>query len=208
MGLFDLGVGGLYRGAKSFMNPGKGYEKAQDQYDNYYNQSQDYLQPYNQNGQDIYPELRDATSNLLNPMSLMDKFLQDYEMSDAAKFSQNRAHESGLNALSATGMMGSTPGLQALQYGQSEIGAQDQERFIERMINQYLQGASLAQGIYGQGANTAGQQSNNAMTAGNNAASMAYGKQNAPGEMFGNLLGTGAGLYAGSKGWTTTGGGK
>lgn len=208
MGMFDMFT--------SFLNPGKGYKKAQNQLDKYYQQSQQQLQPYNQNAQNMYGQLSDATTNLLNPSSLMDKWINDYQMSDQAKFAQNRAMDSGINAASAMGLVGSSPALQALQYGQSEIGAQDEQRYIERMINQYLQGAGLAQGIYGQGANAAGNMSNNAMNMGSSAAEMAYGRQNAPGQLFGNLLGTAANLggsYMGMQGmnniansWKTRGG--
>lgn len=201
---------------KSFLNPGKGYQKGQQQLDKYYQQAQQQMQPYNQNAQNMYGQLSDATTNLLNPSSLMDKWLNDYEMSDQAQFAQNRAMDSGQNAASAMGLVGSSPALQALQYGQNEIGAQDEQRYIDRMIQQYLQGAGLAQNIYGQGANAAGAMSNNAMNMGSDAANMAFGRQNAPGKMFADLLGTGAGLagsYMGMQGmnnmakaWNTGGG--
>lgn len=212
MGMFDLGVGGLFKGFKSFMHPEKGYQKAQEQLDQYYNQGQQYLQPYNQQGQEQYGNLSGAVNNLLNPSSLMDRWMQDYKQSEQSKIAQARAMESGNNAASAMGMVGSTPALQAMQAGASEIGAQDEQRYIERLIQQYLQGANLAQGIYGQGANTTGAMSNNAANMGQNSAQMAYGRQNAPGQMFNDLLKTGAYAYTGgtsgggSNPWSTTGG--
>ena len=60
-------------------------------------------------------------------------------------------------------------------------------------MQKYLAGAGLAQGIYGQGANAAGQQSQNAMNMGQNSAEMAYGKQNAGGNMLSGLIGAGIG---------------
>ena len=79
----------------------------------------------------------------------MTKFLGDYQQSDASRYSQGRAMNNGLDMLSSMGMLGSTPGLQSLQAGASQIGAQDEQRYIDQMIQQYLQGAGLAQGIYG-----------------------------------------------------------
>lgn len=192
--MFDFGLGALYRGAKSFLNPGKGYEKAQNQLNKYYNESQGYLQPYNQHGQEAYGNLNTAMQSLMNPSQLYDQFLGNYEQSDASKYAQGNAMNNGLDMLASMGMLGSTPGLQSLQAGASQIGAQDQQRYMEQMINQYLQGAGLAQNIYGQGASAAGQMGQNAANMGNNSAEMAFGKQNAPGQMFGNLLGTGANL--------------
>lgn len=195
----------------SFMHPERGYEDAQEELKKSYAEGQAYLQPYNKAGQEALGPLTGAMNNLLNPSSLMDQFMNQYRQSDASKFAQGRAKESGLNAASSMGLMGSTPALQALQYGQSEIGAQDEQRFIERMIQQYLSGAGIAQNIYGQGAQTAGQMGNNAMGFGGANADMAFGKRNAPGKMFGDILGTvagfaGAGAGGGAKGWSTMGG--
>lgn len=216
MGMFDLGVGGLFKGFKSFMSPDKGYQKAQNELDKYYGQSQQYLQPYQQQGQEAYGSLNGAMNNLLNPSSLMDQWLNDYDQSEASKIAQARAMESGNNAASSMGISGSTPALQAMQAGSAEIGAQDQQRYIDRMIQQYLQGAGLAQNIYGVGAQAGSQMGQNAANMGNNSAEMAYGRQNAPGQMFGNLLGTAANLggsYMGMQGmnnmansWKTRGG--
>jgi hypothetical protein len=201
-----LGGAGAGKAAHSFLHPEKGYEKAQEQYDKYYNQGQGYLQPYNQNGQDQYGNVNSAINNLMNPSGLYDQWLNDYEQSDASKFAQGRAHDNGMRALSAMGMLGSTPGLQALQAGESEIGAQDEQRYIDRMIQQYLQGANLAQGVYGQGFGAASQQGQNAMNMGNNSAQAAFGRQNAPGEMFANVLGNAAGAYMGANGMGGNGG--
>lgn len=184
----------MFNMISSFLNPGKGYKKGQEQLNQYYNQGQQYLQPYNQYGQETYGHLNTAMQNLLNPTDLYDQFMNDYKMSDAAKYHQARAMDTGNRAAYASGLGGSTPALQALQAGGAEIGAQDEQRYIEKMIQQYLSGAGLAQNIYGQGANMAGQMSQNAMNMGGESANMAYGKANAPGQLFGNLLGTAANL--------------
>lgn len=187
----------------SFFNPGKGYEKAQNALEKYYQQGQSYLQPYNQHGQEAYGNLSGAMEKLLNPAQLYDEFAASYQPSEYARLNKERALNDAMRAASSMGMVGSTPALQAIQGGLHEIDAQDQMRYIENLINQYLQGANIAQGIYGQGANTAGQMGQNALNFGNSAAEMAYGKQNAPGQLFGNLLGTGAnlaGAYMGMKG--------
>jgi len=200
----------------SFMHPERGYEKGQEQLDKYYGQSQSYLQPYQEQGQEQYGNLQQAIQSLLNPSSLHDRWLQEYDQSEASKIAQARAMEQGNRAASSMGIMGSTPALQAMQAGGAEIGAQDQQRYIERMIQQYLQGAGLAQNIYGHGANAGNQMSQNAANMGNNSADMAYGKQNAPGQLFGNFLGSAANLVGARMGmtgmnnlanaWKTTGG--
>lgn len=199
---------------KSFLHPERGYEKGQEQLNQYYDQSQNYLQPYNQQGQAAYEPLYGAMQNLLNPADLYDQFMNSYQQSDASKFAQERAMNQGNRAASSMGILGSTPALQAIQAGTAEIGAQDEQRYLERLINQYIQGAGLAQGIYGTGAQAGSQQAQNAQNMGSGSAQLAFGKQNAPGEMFSHLLGQGigaAGTAAGNMGgggWSTTGGGR
>jgi hypothetical protein len=197
----------------SFLHPERGYEKGQEQLDQYYNQSQNYLQPYQQHGEEAYGHLNGALQNLLNPSQLYDQFVQQYQQSDASKYAQERALNQGNRAASSMGILGSTPALRAIQAGTAEIGAQDQERYLERLINQYLQGAGLAQGIYGTGAQAGSQLGQNALNMGNSSAQLAFGKQNAPGQLFNDLLKTGAyaasaGTGGGSAPWSTTGGGR
>lgn len=192
---------------KSFLHPEKGYQKGQEQLNKYYQQSQNYLQPYQQHGEEAYGNLSDAMQSLLNPSGLHDRWLQDYDQSEASKIAQARAMEQGNRAASSMGIMGSTPALQAMQAGTAEIGAQDQQRYIDQMIQQYLQGAGLAQNIYGTGANAGNMMGQNAMNMGSSSAEMAYGKQNAPGQMFNDLLKTGAYAFGASKNpWSTMGG--
>lgn len=200
----------------SFLHPERGYKKGQEQLDKYYNMAQQQYQPFVNQGQQAYGHLTGAMENLLNPTQLYQDWMGSYQMSPQAQFEQNRAQESGLRAANAMGLGGSSPALQAIQAGTNEIGANDQQRYFDRLLAPYLQGASLAQGIYGQGANMAGQMGQNAMNMGGESANMAYGQANAPGQLFGSLLGTAAnlgGAYMGMQGmnnlansWRTMGG--
>lgn len=215
-----MGLAGIF-GSKmfqSFLHPERGYEKGQEQLNQYYDQGQNYLQPYNQQGQQAYGQLNGAIDNLLNPQQLYDEFLQNYHQSDASKYAQERAMNQGNRAASSMGILGSTPALQAIQAGTAEIGAQDEQRYLERLINQYLQGANLAQGVYGTGAQAGSQQAQNALNMGTGSAQLAFGQQNAPGQLFNDLLktgsyaassGMGGGAGGGSgSGWSTVGGGR
>lgn len=204
MALFDLGIGGLIKGFKSFMHPEKGYEKAQDQLARYYPEAQGYLAPYNQYGHEAHGNLRTMIDELMNPTNLYDRLLEGYHQSDASKFAEERARQSGLNALSSMGMLGSTPAIQAMQMGTNQIAAEDERNFMKQMIDQYLQAAGIAQGIFGQGAQAGNQMAQNASNYGTNAAEMAFGRQNAPGEQMAGLLKAGLGSMGGG-GWTTRG---
>ena len=178
----------------SFFNPGKAYEKAGEQLGNFYNESQGYLQPFMNQGQDAYMPLSDAMKSLLNPEQLHSQWASGYRTSPYAQHLQDAAQQQGLNAASSMGLMGSTPALQAIQAGTSQIGMQDRDNYLNNIMQKYMSGAQLAQGIYGQGAQAGNQMSQNAMSHGNNMAQMTYGKNAASGQLLGNLVGMGAGL--------------
>lgn len=187
-------IGGKF---DSFMHPEKGYEKGQEQLDKYYKDAQGNLQPYNQYGQSAYGNLSDAMKRLLDPAGLQNEWIKGYSESPAAKNAEAMAQEHGLDAASGLGLMGSNTALNAIQSGTSQIGMNDRQNYLDNLMQKYLAGAGIAGNIFNTGANAAGAMSNNAMNMGNNSAQMAFGAQNAPGDLFGKLLGTGIGYMAG-----------
>ncbi len=195
----------------NWLNPGRGYQKGQEQLNDYYgqtqaryNQGQGYLDPLRQQGQAQYGNMQQYIQNLMNPQALEDKWSKGYKESDAAKGLEGLANEHGLNAASSLGLMGSAPALQAIQAGTTGIAAQDRQNYMKDLMDKYMQGAGLTQGLYNTGAQAAGQMGVNAMGSGQNAmnmgqnsANMAYGQQNAGGDLFSKLLGGAAGLFGG-----------
>jgi hypothetical protein len=175
----------------SFFHPERAYKKAQEAMQPYYQQSQQAIQPYMQHGTEAYGQLSGAINNLMNPNQFYDELMGGYKQSDASRFAQERNKNSGLDALSSMGMLGSTPGLQALQRGNAELGAEDEMRQFQRLIDMYTQGAGMAQNIYGTGANAASQYGQNAMNMGQNTAQMTYEQNAAPGQLLQNMINTG-----------------
>ena len=183
MGMFD-----------SFLNPGNGYKKGQDQLDKYYQEGQGYLKPYNQYGMDAYGDYSGAMKNLLDPAALEASWINSYSESPSAKNAEDIAQQHGLNAASSMGMMGSNSALNAIQSGTSQIGLNDRQNYMNDLMSKYTAGLGAAGNIFGTGASAAGAMSNNAMNMGRDSAQMAYGQQNAGGNLFGNMMGTAAGV--------------
>lgn len=181
-----------------FLHPEKGYQDAQKELEKYFQQAQQFQQPYLQQGQEAYGQLGGAMNALLNPEELYKRFSSSYEQSPETTAIQNMATEQGLNAASSLGLMGSSPALQAIQGGTSQIGLDARRQYLDDLMQKYLSGVGIAQGIYGTGANAAGQLGQNAMNMGQNAAQLKYGESSAQGNLFGNLLGTGAGFIGGA----------
>ncbi len=193
----------------SFLNPGKGNDNAQKQLDKYYGQSQGYLDPYNQHGQDQYQTLLDYINSYKDPSKLLSDWSNSYQESDYAKNQEQIAQEHGLNAASAMGLGGSNTALNAIQGATSQIGMQDKENYLKKLMDEYYKGAGLASGVYGIGANAAGQQSQNANQMGENSAANSIAQWNAQGQVIpgiGKLIGQMAGGGAGGSLWDLFGG--
>jgi hypothetical protein len=171
-----------------FLNPGQGYSDAQDQLNKYYNQGQGYLQPYNQHGQDQYNNLNTYINKFMDPAKLQSDWSNSYKESDFAKNQAAMSQEQGVDAASALGLNGSNSALNAIQQGTAQIGMADKQNYLNDLMEKYKTGAGLSQNIYGIGANAAGQQSQHAENMGQNSAGMAYGQQNAGGNMIGGLI--------------------
>ena len=179
----------------SFLHPEKGYKAAQDTLNNYYTQGQNYIQPYNQNGQDSYNALNEAQYNMMHPEELNKKWTESYVESPQAKQAEAMARERGLSEAQAMGLGGSNTALDTLQQGTTQIGLNDRQNYLDSLWQKYLAGTGINQNIYNTGASTANNMSNNAMNMGQNSAGLSYGQTNAPGDMFGKLV-QGAATFA------------
>jgi hypothetical protein len=181
-------LSGITKPVSSFFNPGHAYKKAAREGEKHYQQAQAYLYPFAQHGESAYTPLSESMQRLLNPGELQNQWLNDYNMSNQAKYAQERAGTEGTWAANAMGLGGSTPALQAIQAGRERLGAQDEQRYLDQLLQKYLSGAQIAQGIYGTGAQAGSQLGQNSLQHGQNMAQLKYGQEAAPGEMFGNLL--------------------
>ena len=182
MGIFDM--------ISSFLNPQEGYEAAENASRAGYNQGQGYLNPYNKQGMDQYGNLMGAEGKLLDPQALQNEWAKGYETSPYAKRMLDMNRQSGLEGASSMGLMGSSGALSNIQQGAGDIVSRDRQHYLDDLMQKYMAGIGIGQNIYGIGAGAAGNQANMAMRQGENQAGLEYGRQNAPGQLFGNLLGT------------------
>ena len=195
MGIFDFLAPG-HNMLSSFLHPEKGYEKAGEQMQQYYKDAQGNLQPYNQQGLDQYGRLNEQANALNDPAALQAKWSQGYEMSPQAQQQLAQSKEQGLGAASSMGLMGSSAALGNIQQGAGNIMQNDRQQYMNDLMQKYMASIGVGQGIYGQGAQAASGMAGNAMNMGGNMGQLAYGKQNAPGDMFGKIIGgaTNAGI--------------
>jgi len=192
-------------GKDAYKDAQKMYERQMQQSQQQYNQAGQTMQPYVDQGQQAYGNYNTAMQNLMNPSALQDEWMKSYAPSEQAKYTSQMAGQQGLDAASAMGVMGSTPAMQAVQAGTSQIMADDKQRYLDQLMQKYMAGAGIAGNIYNTGVNAAGtqtgvrqQQAGSTMQSAPDLAQMRYGQGSSGSRFLGNVLGGGiaAGLNA------------
>lgn len=202
---------------KSFLHPERGYDAASEQLQKYfedmqrrYNEAQGYVTPYANQGQEQYGTLMGGINSLMHPEDLMSRFVSSYQESPYTKQLLDQNRQRGLEGASSMGLMGSSAAMRNIQQGAGNIANQQREQYIQDLMNSYLKGLGLSGDIYKSGAGAAESLLGGALgMAGNEArmgeaqAGLAFGRQNAPGDLVNNLLKLGiqgAGAYYGGTG--------
>lgn len=180
----------------SFIDPSKSYRNAAKEVKKGHQEGQGYLKPYNQAGTDQIGRLTGAENKLMDPAALQNEWASSYEMSPYAKQLQDQAMNSGMEGAGSMGLLGSSAALNTLQQGSSNIMQRDRQNFMNDLMQKYMTGIGVGQNIYNQGANTAGQLSQNANQYGQNMAGLKFGENNAMMNQLMNMIA----LYQASKG--------
>lgn len=172
----------------NLMHPGRGYESAQDELDKYWQQAQQFQQPFINNAHGVYGGLDEAFRNLLDPSKLQDMWSKNYKESDYAKNLEHELMDRGQNAAQSMGLGGSSSALQAIQGGTQKVMGDERQQYLDDLMKKYMSGLGLGENIYGTGANAAGNLSNQASRMGEDSAQMAFNRENAGGDMLSRLL--------------------
>lgn len=178
-------------------HPGKGYDKAKDKSQDYYNKANDALQtnlgPYAQGGMTANDKLNQFLESLSDPGKLQSDWSKGYEESPYAKQLQQGSIDKGLNAAGSMGLMGSSAALNNIQEEGSDIMQKDRQQYMNDLMQKYLAGMGIATNQFNTGANAASQigtgQSQNAMNQGTTEANLEFGKYNAGPNMITGGLG-------------------
>ena len=189
---FLSGIGDLFGG-----------NNAGDQAMGYYNQIPDilkqYLKPYADRGNAVYPSLQQHTDQLLNdPGGLLNHLSQGYQQSPGYQFQVNQAQQASNRASAAKGMLGSPMQQQQMAGTVNGLANQDFNHYLSHVLGLYGQGLNSEQGIYNNGANASrslGENLSSAlMSQGNLAYSNATNQNQSNQQLLGMLLGLASGF--------------
>jgi len=200
----SLGSGGFL--GKLFGGGNDAAEDASKYYDQIAGVLKDYLGPYAERGNQVYPGLQQQYSQLMNdPNAMLSKFGQGYQQSPGYQFQVNQATGAANNAAAAGGMLGSPMHQQNTANMVNNLASQDYNQYLAHVLGLYGQGLGGEQGIYNSGAQMSGNLgenlSNSLMSQGNLAYSSAINKNQQALQMVGMLTGTGGGGMGGGGGY-------
>lgn len=179
----------------SFLHPERGYEDAEEQMRRAWQEAQGFQKPFREAGQGQIGRLNEAENNLLDPSKLLGQWMEKYQMSPYAQKSMQNAKEAGLEGASSMGLMGSSAALNNIQQSSSDIMNKDRDQFLKDLMEKYTAGIGIGQNMFNTGANTAGNQGNQAMEYGNNMGGLAFGARNSPGDLLKQLLAMGGKMF-------------
>jgi len=181
------GLGDILAGI--FGHPERPYQAEMGQYQQALGQGIGYQQPFYQAGVGAIPQYQNWLAQEQDPVAFMNRLMSQYQQSPYAKQETDAAMRALQNQASASGLIGSTPYMQAGEQTARDIAAQDMQSWLANVLGINTQ--------YGQGQQTlmqGGQQSANAITNmigqyGKNMAQTAGQQQAARQSNFGNILG-------------------
>lgn len=182
------GFGGL--ASNLFGDPGEAYRQGQQAYAPWIKQASDVYNPFYQGGVSAGGKYAAGLDKMSDPSKYLNDLMGNYRESDYAKYLQDQVGKAGINAASASGLVGSTPYLQQAQQNAAGIASKDMQQWLANALGinrDYLTGQS---DIYGKGLQAAGGMSNVFTQRAQDEAKMAYGREAADQSRQGGLLGS------------------
>lgn len=171
-----------------FLHPEDPWKKAEQAAEQGWNQAQGFEKPYWQHGLDQYGALSDAEKALMDPAALESKWASSYEESPYAKQMLEMNKNSGLDAASSMGLMGSSAALGNIQTGAGNIVNADRRNYLSDLMNKYMSGIGIGQNMYGIGADMGKTMGGQAMQQGANMAQLSYGRNAAKSKLLENIM--------------------
>ena len=188
---------GLFDSVSSFFNQGAGYKSAANSVGQGWERAQNFLEPYQNAGLSEIAVLNKLKDQLLNPEQLQNQWASGYEQSPYAQQLLRESSAAGLDSASQQGLVGSSAALNNVTTSAGNIVSQDRQRYLDDLMQKYMQGIGISSGFYNTGVNTGNALASGALQTGQNLGSANLGAQNAGGEMLGKLLGLGIGGFFG-----------
>ena len=147
-----------------------------------------YTAPYRDRGDRIGDTLEEQLKRLLDPQSLENEWASSYETSPYAEFMMDRAETQGKDLASSLGLLGSTTAEEGINVQKLGILGKDRQQYMNDLMQKYMNGINLGQGIYGTGANAASGLSSQWGQVGPQLGTSAYSRNAQGGNTLANII--------------------
>lgn len=187
------GIGGLLGGL--FGDSGAPYEDAMKKYREWAAKAQGVQDPFLKAGTGAIGDYQKWLQGMQDPTKFINNITSQYEQSPYAKFLTQQGQNAGMNAASASGLVGSTPFAQQLQSNAQGIASGDMQNWLQNVLgvnSQYGQGQG---NLMNMGQNSANALTNMYSQMGQQMGDAAYGRKAGQQQDFMNMIG-GAGSLA------------
>lgn len=188
--MFNQGKGGLESIIGNIFNdPRKPWAEAQRAYDPWMGKAAEAYNPFYKGGIEAMGKYQGALDKMSDPSSFINSLMGNYKESDWSKYLKDYANKAGVNAASASGLVGSTPYLQQAQQNAANISSQDMNQWLQNVLGinrDYLSGEA---DIFGKGFGAASGLGNIFGQRASDEAQMAYNKERAGQQRSGGIIG-------------------
>lgn len=186
------GAAGLFGGL--FGDSGDSYQAAMDQMQKYGQMGADVQKPWLEAGQRGMGRYEDWLAGQKDPSGFINNMMGQYQISPYAKFQMQQGQNAANNAASASGMLGSTPFMQASQDYARNIASQDQNQWLQNVLGVNTQYGQGQQNLMQGGQNAANSLTNLYSNLGQSMGEQAYNKNAAGKNDMWNAIGGAASL--------------
>lgn len=182
MAAMSQGNNNMMGGASQFFsglfgNSGAPFEDYGKEYEKYANQGASYQNPFYNAGTKAVGDYQDWASSQKDPSGFINSLMSKYQQSPWAKFQMQQGQNAANNAASASGMMGSTPYMQASQDYAQNISSQDMSSWLDHVLGVNTQYGQAENNLMTGGQNSANILSQLKQLLGQNMGEAAYGQQ-------------------------------
>jgi hypothetical protein len=165
------GLGGIFGGLFG-KDP---YKNASKEYERGANQAAGYQNPFFQAGTGALGDFQNYLKGMKDPSEFLNNLMKNYQESDYTKNLKNSAERSGVNAASASGLIGSTPFLKQQQKNAGEIESAGMNDWLSNALGINKQYGSGLEHLTGMGQNAGNRLSDIFSNLGNEKAGTSYG---------------------------------
>lgn len=190
------GQSGMMGGASQFLsglfgNSGEPYKQYGQQYNKYNQQAQGTQNPFYNAGTQAMGNYQNWAQGQQDPSGFINHLMNNYQQSPYAKFEMQQGQRAGNNAASASGLIGSTPYMQASQDYARNISSQDQNQWLQNVLGVNQQYGQSQQNLMQGGQNSANILSQLQESLGQNMGAARYGQSAGDNMDRGNMMGGG-----------------